>query len=99
MATQHVSEANVKIGALGGITFGVDQALLVSGDLTSLATAKSNVDTDNAKLHVSQRLFGTRVKASLDIIDNYQSGFTSGSDATAADSLASRVSKYRTLRF
>lgn len=84
----HVAESNITACVKGGINFGVNTGLLEDGDLTSLATAKAAVDTDNAKLHTSQKLFGVRVKSALDLADNYLAGFTSGSDASDIDAIS-----------
>lgn len=79
--TSHVAEHRIAAGIIAGVTFGIKQQILVDGDLTSLAAAKAAVDADVANLHVSQRLHGLRVKASLDKADGYKSGYTTGSDA------------------
>lgn len=86
--TAHVSEHRITAGVVAGIAFGIRQGLLADGDLASgAASAKTAVDTDVASLHVSQRLFGARVKSSIDMADDYQAGYTSGSDADAIYSI------------
>lgn len=86
--TGHVAEHRITAGVVAGIAFGIRQGLLVDGDLASgAAAAKTAVDADNANLHVSQRTFGERVKASLDKAETYQSGYTTGSDADAIYSI------------
>lgn len=81
---RHVAEHRITAGIVAGIAFGIRQGLLVDGDLAAgAAAAKAAVDADNANLHVANRTFGERVKASLSIADSYQAGYTSGSDADA----------------
>ena len=83
MAIQrHTAEATIKSRMVGGIKFGSDTGLLVAGDLTSATAAKAAVDVDNTKAHVSEKLFGPRVKASIDQIDNYFASGSSGSSIT-----------------
>lgn len=88
MSAKHVSEAPVLAAVVGGLLFGMDESLLEDGDLTSLSAAKAAVDTDNAKLHVSERRFGPRVKASLDEVGNYDSTYVTGSDVDKSTMLA-----------
>lgn len=94
----HTSEQNIRAGVVGGVQHGSDMAVLVAGDLTSLATAKTNVDTDVAKLHTAERLTGIRVKASLDQADNFLSGATTGSSITNITGLLSSGARGRHLR-
>lgn len=75
----HTSERIIRYRAVGGIKLGSDSGVLVAGDLTSATAAKAAVDVDNAKLHVAEKLTGPRVKASIDQVDNYLSGASSGS--------------------
>jgi hypothetical protein len=84
---RHVSERRITAGVVAGIAFGIRQGILVDGDLTSEAAAKAAVDADVANLHVSQRTFGERVKASLDIADTYLAGYNAGGDADAIYSI------------
>lgn len=81
----HTAEKMIRAKLIGGIYFGEAQGLLVDGDLTSLAAAKAAVATDAAKLHVSTRMYATRVVASLDIADSFVSGYTTGSDVSDID--------------
>jgi hypothetical protein len=89
MATQHVSEQMIKAKLVGGLRMGGEQGLMVAGDLASTAAvAKAAVDTANAKLHVSQRTFGQRVKSSLDLIGQYDSTYLGGSALLKASMIA-----------
>lgn len=84
----HSSEAPERACVKGGLLFGDEQGILDDADLSSLSAAKTAVDTDVAKLHVSQRLFGVRVKASLDRINDYDSTYLTGTDVDKATMLA-----------
>jgi len=88
MATTHISEEPLKAVIKGGLLFGDDTDYLADGDLTSLAAAKAAVDTDNDAGHVSQRTWGNRIKGSLDLIDNFDSTYLTGSDVDKATMLA-----------
>ena len=81
----HTAEKMIRAKLIGGIYFGEAQGILVDGDLTSLSAAKAAVEADAAKLHVSTRMYAPRVIASLDVADNYVSGYTSGSDVSDID--------------
>lgn len=83
----HVAQHRLTMGTVAGIAFGIRQGILVDGDLTSASAAKTAVDADVANLHVSQRLFGIRVKSSIDMAPNFQAGYTTGSDADAIYSI------------
>lgn len=83
MYNQHVAQHSIVAGTVGGINFGIANGLLEDGDLTSLDNALGEVDTRAAVLHVSQRTFAPRVKASLRKAEVYQPGYNAGGDATA----------------
>jgi hypothetical protein len=83
----HVAEHRITAGVIAGAAFGIKQGILVDADLTTAAAAKAAVDADVAKLHVSQALFGARVKASIDRADTYKSGYTTGSAAASVYSI------------
>lgn len=86
--TAHVAEHRITAGIVAGAAFGIKQGILVDGDLTSTAAAIAAVDADVANLHVSQRMFGARVKAMLNSRTNtYSSGYTTGSNADAVYSI------------
>jgi hypothetical protein len=97
----HSADQNLRAGIVGGLVFGAAQGILVDADLASGATAaKAAVDSDNANLHVSQRSFGPRVKASLDAVNDYDSTYLTGSDVDKATMLAlSNSPGGRTLAF
>lgn len=84
MPTRHVSEKMLACKIEGGLQLGQDRTVLVDADLSSLAAAKTAVDADVAKLHVSERLIGVKVKSALDRADEFVSGYTTGT--TAANS-------------
>ncbi|MGH9819547.1 MAG: hypothetical protein ACRD43_05205 [Pyrinomonadaceae bacterium] len=86
MGQTHVTAVMRELGCVGGLKFGIATGLLVDGDLTSVDTAKANVETRGAVRHVSQALFADRVEASLDAADAIQSGYTSGGVANAMNS-------------
>lgn len=81
--TVHVAEQNIRAGVVGGVRHGSDMGVLVDGDLTSLAAAKSAVDTDVAKLHTAERLTGIRTKAALDLAADFTQ-----TDAVTASSVS-----------
>ena len=84
----HVAENPLVAAIEGSFRFGADQGVLVAGDLTSAATAKAAVIADVNKLHVSQRLFSRKVNSGIDLIDNYVSGITTGSNLNNAYAVA-----------
>ncbi len=89
MSVIHPAERPVRACIKGGLRFGQDQGILSDADLDSTAAAaKADVAIDNAKLHVSQRLFGPRVDASLDRINDYDSTYLAGGDVDKATMLA-----------
>jgi hypothetical protein len=83
----HISEHRITAGVVAGVAFGIRQGILVDADLSSLTAAKAAVDADVANLHISQRMYGARVKASLDKASNYQAGYVTGTDADAIYSI------------
>ena len=85
---EHVAERNIKRKTAGGFRFGENQGILVDADLSSATAAKAAVDTDVAKLHVSERRFGNGVKKAIDQADNYLSGATTGTDVSNVYDLA-----------
>ena len=99
MAVNHPAEQNIVSGVVGGIKFGAERGMLVDGDLTSLAAAKAAVDSDQNTKHVAEATFGTRIKASLDKADNYQSGYTSAGNVENIDTISDAADKGRHLRF
>jgi hypothetical protein len=89
MAITHSAEHNIRANTKGGLLFGIAQGLLVDADLASTAAAaKAAVQLGNAKRHVSERMFGPRVEASLDQIANFDATYLGGSDADKASMLA-----------
>ena len=83
----HIANRPLEMGILSGINLGIDRTLLVNGDLTALAAAKTAVEADVAKLHIAERLLAVTVKGALNIIDKFQTGYTSGGNATAYTAL------------
>lgn len=81
----HVSQQVVAAKMVSGLKKGEARSLLVDGDLTSATAAKAAVDTDVAKLHVSERHIGARIKASIDKADSFLSGYTTSSDVSDYD--------------
>jgi hypothetical protein len=90
MPTPHVSEKPLLNKIVGGCRHGIEQEVLVDGDLAStIAVAKAAVVVDSDKKHVSERSHvKTRVNAALDLVDNFDSTYKSGSDADKATMLA-----------
>lgn len=84
---------------IGGIKLGINLGLLVDGDVTSVTAAKAAVDADAALLHVAERYFANRVKASIDMADNFQSGWSTGSDADAIYSIENEATQGASLHF
>lgn len=96
MATVHPAERRITQRMVGGLYFGIDLGILSDADLASTAAvAKAAVDLDNAKLHVAEKNFGPRVKASIDMVGNYDSTYLGGSDADKATMLAYGQAPYR----
>lgn len=84
----HVAETMIQAKAVGGCKFAGDQSVIVDGDLTSLSAAKTASNVSTAKRHVSERVFGKRVNASLDQIGNFDSTYLTGSSVAKASMLA-----------
>ncbi len=92
MATRHVSETVLAQKVYGGLKQAEDRGVLVDGDLTSKTAAKAAIDTDTDKMHVAEKhRINRQSKAPLDRIDNFVSGYTSGSDVSDYDQLPSNV--------
>jgi hypothetical protein len=91
MPTPHVAERPQALKVEGGINLGSDLGVLVDGDLTSLATAKANVATDVANLHVSERIHLRRVQAALEGADNFASGFTTGTSLAGINNVVTGI--------
>lgn len=83
----HIATRPLELGIASSINLGIDRSLLVDGDLTTKAAAKTAVLADAAKLHVAERLLSVPVNAALDIIDNFQTDYTTSSDANGYSSL------------
>ena len=83
MATFNTSEKLLLAKVVGGLRHGIEQEVLVDADLaTSIALAKAAVIVDSDKKHVSERShIKTRVNAALDLIDNFDTSYKTGSDA------------------
>lgn len=79
----HIAQRPVEMGILGGLAFGVRLGALENADLTGLAAAKTAVAADITKRHVSQHALTLPINASLDAVDRYQPGFTSGGNVNA----------------
>jgi hypothetical protein len=89
MATAHVSEQMIKAKAVGGARHGIEQEVLVAADLSSLAAAKAAVIVDSDKKHVSERShIKTRVNPSLDLVNEYDSSYATGTTALKASMIA-----------
>lgn len=92
MAQRHVSETVQMQKLVGGLRLGEDTGVLVDADLSSLSAAKTAVDADCAKRHVSERAqIAARVKASLDISDQFLTNYTTGGDVSDYDALPDYV--------
>lgn len=78
--TAHVAEHNITTGTIGGMLFGQETGMVVDANLTSKAAALTAVDVAQAKMHVAEAMFGERIKASLNMAENYLAGYTAGSN-------------------
>ena len=100
MAITHIAEEPITAGTKGGLLLGDKVNILADADLTTLAAAKTAVDTASANLHVAERTFAPRVKASLDMVGNYDSTYIAGGDVDKATMLAiSNAGEGRSLSF
>ena len=95
----HVAEENIRAGIVGGIRLGESLGMLGDADLTSKADAKAAVNADQAKMHSAESNFGARVNASLDIVDSYLPGYTSGGDVSDVEDVSPNSGAGRSLRF
>lgn len=102
--TPHSAERNILAGCVGGALLGQTilnadgTAIFINGDLASNATtAKANVDSDVAKLHVAEKTFGVRVKAAIDQMEYFNPGSTSGSSIAAITNMLPASARGRSL--
>ncbi|HEY8560499.1 MAG TPA: hypothetical protein VIL74_08985 [Pyrinomonadaceae bacterium] len=90
MAQLHVSELMQAQQVYGGLKQADERGVLVDADLTSISAAKTAIDTDTAKMHVSEGArVGAQAKAALDKADHFVAGYTSGSDVSDHDQFPS----------
>jgi len=88
--SKHVSTIPQQAAIYDGLHKADQQSVLVDGDLSSLAAAKTAVTADTDKLHVSQRYpLEQRAHKALEAADNYLTGYTSGTDVSDYDALDS----------
>lgn len=89
----HVSETQKAQKLYNSLKIGEDRSVLVDGDLSSASAAKTAIQADVDKLHVSERHIAPRVKAGIDNAEQFLTGYNSGSDVSDYDVLPSHVQK------
>lgn len=82
--SQHVADYPLGGQIEGALRRGARVGVIAAADLaTNAATAKANVDTRTAGLHVSEQMHKNSVKESIDMLDNVLgSGLVSGGSLT-----------------
>lgn len=82
MGATHEADKPLAGSVESSIREAAQNGLLIAADLTSVASAKAEIDGAAANLHVSQRPLAFGPKRAIDLVDNFVSGASSGESLT-----------------